>query len=518
MLVGPVGLRQDDGDAAGQPHDRADRAATSCSTGARVREPRARRSCAASIGYAIQQIGLFPHRTIAENIATVPRLLGWDKARIARPRRASCSSSSGSTPTLRDRYPGQLSGGQRQRVGVARALAADPPLMLMDEPFGAIDPINRERLQNEFLRLQRRARARRSSSSPTTSTRRSRWATASRSCARAASWRSTRTPEELLSRPADDFVADFVGADRGLKRLALSARASRRVRTVRAGDPRRRRAPVEPRLLVDADGRPLRDGAARDARGRRPQVALDRDVARRLRAAAAGSTRRRDRPPARGSIDDPGAARSRMTRRRRAWQRLIAPSSSRVLPRPPARRRCVANNGFCPRWIADNLDRYVGTRSCQHLELVARRRRRRLRDRLRRSRSSPTAAAGSSRPITQVTRRSSTRSPRSRRSSCCCRSPAAASLTAVIALTAYTLLILFRNIIDRARQRPRGRARRRPRDGPHRPPAAVARRAAARAAGDHGRAADRHDDDGRPGDARLLRRRRRARASRSTPT
>ena len=105
------------------------------------------------IGYVIQQIGLFPHRTIGENIATVPRLLGWDKRRTAA-RVDELLDLIGLPREMRGRYPAQLSGGQRQRVGVARALAADPPLMLMDEPFGAIDPINRERLQNEFLRLQ----------------------------------------------------------------------------------------------------------------------------------------------------------------------------------------------------------------------------------------------------------------------------------------------------------------------------------------------------------------------------
>ena len=105
------------------------------------------------IGYVIQQIGLFPHRTIADNIATVPKLLGWDKARITG-RVHELLDLIGLPQEMAKRYPSQLSGGQRQRVGVARALAADPPLMLMDEPFGAIDPINRDRLQNEFLRLQ----------------------------------------------------------------------------------------------------------------------------------------------------------------------------------------------------------------------------------------------------------------------------------------------------------------------------------------------------------------------------
>ena len=110
------------------------------------------------IGYAIQQIGLFPHLTIADNIGTVPRLLGWDKKRIAARVDELLELVSLDPGETRDRYPAQLSGGQRQRVGVARALAVDPPLMLMDEPFGAIDPINRERLQNEFLRLQKEIR------------------------------------------------------------------------------------------------------------------------------------------------------------------------------------------------------------------------------------------------------------------------------------------------------------------------------------------------------------------------
>ena len=110
------------------------------------------------IGYAIQQIGLFPHLSVAGNIATVPRLLGWSKERIRARVDELLELVSLDPHETRDRYPAQLSGGQRQRVGVARALAVDPPLMLMDEPFGAIDPINRERLQNEFLRLQREIR------------------------------------------------------------------------------------------------------------------------------------------------------------------------------------------------------------------------------------------------------------------------------------------------------------------------------------------------------------------------
>ena len=107
-----------------------------------------------SIGYVIQQIGLFPHQTIEENVGTVPRLLGWPEARSEGAVRELLGLVGLDPAKYAKRYPAQLSGGERQRVGVARALAADPPIMLMDEPFGAVDPIVRERLQNEFLRLQ----------------------------------------------------------------------------------------------------------------------------------------------------------------------------------------------------------------------------------------------------------------------------------------------------------------------------------------------------------------------------
>ena len=168
----------------------------------------------------IQQIGLFPHRTIADNIATVPRLLGWDKR--ARRRRAwtSCVELVGLDPELRDRFPSQLSGGQQQRVGVARALAANPGVMLMDEPFGAVDPINRERLQNEFLRLQ--AEVRKTILFVTHDI-----DEAIKMGDRIAILREGghlaqyATPAELLMAPADGFVEDFVGADRALKRLSL---------------------------------------------------------------------------------------------------------------------------------------------------------------------------------------------------------------------------------------------------------------------------------------------------------
>jgi osmoprotectant transport system ATP-binding protein len=171
------------------------------------------------IGYVIQQVGLFPHRTISQNIATVPSLLGWHRDRI-RARIRELLDLIGLDPGLGGRYPSQLSGGQQQRVGVARALAADPLVMLMDEPFGAIDPIARERLQNEFLRLQ--AEIRKTVLFVTHDI-----DEAIKMGDRIAIMRvggkvaQYATPAELLMAPADDFVEDFVGADRALKRLAL---------------------------------------------------------------------------------------------------------------------------------------------------------------------------------------------------------------------------------------------------------------------------------------------------------
>ncbi|HET6830823.1 MAG TPA: ATP-binding cassette domain-containing protein [Solirubrobacterales bacterium] len=171
------------------------------------------------IGYVIQQIGLFPHRTIAENIGTVPALLGWERERT-RARIAELLELISLPPEVADRYPAQLSGGQQQRVGVARALAADPQVMLMDEPFGAIDPINRERLQNEFLRLQ--AEIQKTILFVThdidEAIKMGDRIAVLREGGRLAQF---ATPAELLMAPADGFVEDFVGADRALKRLAL---------------------------------------------------------------------------------------------------------------------------------------------------------------------------------------------------------------------------------------------------------------------------------------------------------
>ena len=174
------------------------------------------------IGYVIQQVGLFPHQTIATNVATVPSLLGIPKA-VARANALELLALVGLDPeTYADRYPQQLSGGQQQRVGVARALAADPPVLLMDEPFGAVDPVVRERLQDEFLRLQQELHktvvlvthdideAVRMGDQVAVFAAGGRLA----QCA---------APAELLARPSDEFVADFVGSTKGLRRLAVTA-------------------------------------------------------------------------------------------------------------------------------------------------------------------------------------------------------------------------------------------------------------------------------------------------------
>jgi osmoprotectant transport system ATP-binding protein len=216
------------------------------------------------IGYVIQQVGLFPHRTVAENIGAVPQLLGWKKDRT-RARTAELIELIGLDPELGERYPAQLSGGQQQRVGVARALAADPLVMLMDEPFGAIDPIARERLQNEFLRLQ--AEIRKTVLFVThdidEAIKMGDRIAIMRKGGRVAQY---ATPAELLMAPADEFVEDFVGADRALKRLALMrvadidlweaplAHVGQATAEVRA---KLRDAEVPYPLLVDAERRPL---------------------------------------------------------------------------------------------------------------------------------------------------------------------------------------------------------------------------------------------------------------------
>jgi osmoprotectant transport system ATP-binding protein len=173
------------------------------------------------IGYVIQNVGLFPHQTIRANIGTVPRLLGWDRART-RDRVEELLALVGLDPAVHaDRYPHQLSGGQRQRAGVARALAADPPVLLMDEPFSAVDPVVRERLQSEFLRLQEQVRK---TIVFVTHDIEEAVRLGDRIAVMSTGGRVEQfaSPADLLGRPANPFVADFVGADRGLKRLAVT--------------------------------------------------------------------------------------------------------------------------------------------------------------------------------------------------------------------------------------------------------------------------------------------------------
>jgi osmoprotectant transport system ATP-binding protein len=171
------------------------------------------------IGYVIQQTGLFPHRTIAENIATVPRLLGWDKART-RARVAELVELVGLDAELLGRYPGALSGGQQQRVGVARALAADPPVLLMDEPYSAVDPIVRARLQDELLALQRRLRK---TVVLVTHDIDEAIKLADRVAILEAGGilQQYAPPADLLRSPANEFVERFLGRERALRRMAL---------------------------------------------------------------------------------------------------------------------------------------------------------------------------------------------------------------------------------------------------------------------------------------------------------
>ena len=171
------------------------------------------------IGYVIQQVGLFPHMTIAQNIAAVPKLLGWDERRIKARTEEMLDLVGLDAAEMLKRYPRQLSGGQRQRIGVARALAADPPVLLMDEPFGAIDPIARARLQAEFRQILQRVRK-------TVVLVTHDLDEAIRLGDRIAIMKSGKivqydTPDAILSKPIDQFVEDFVGIDRAIKRLSL---------------------------------------------------------------------------------------------------------------------------------------------------------------------------------------------------------------------------------------------------------------------------------------------------------
>jgi len=171
------------------------------------------------IGYVIQAVGLFPHRRIADNIAVVPKALGWERARI-RARVAELAELVGLESDQLDRYPDELSGGQQQRVGVARALAADPPILLMDEPFGAVDPVVRQRLQDELLQLQARLHktivivTHDLDEAVTLADRIALFDRGGRLAQYA-------TPDDLLQSPTEPFVAEFLGSERSLRRLAL---------------------------------------------------------------------------------------------------------------------------------------------------------------------------------------------------------------------------------------------------------------------------------------------------------
>jgi osmoprotectant transport system ATP-binding protein len=172
-----------------------------------------------SIGYVIQQIGLFPNMTVGDNIGVVPRMLGWSAAQRKRRAEELLAMLALEPSQFLDRYPGELSGGQAQRVGVARALAADPPVLLMDEPFAALDPVNREAIQDEFLRMQHKLRKTILFVSHDIDE-------AVKMADRIAIFRAGTlvqfaSPDEMLADPADGFVAGFVGRDRTLKRLRL---------------------------------------------------------------------------------------------------------------------------------------------------------------------------------------------------------------------------------------------------------------------------------------------------------
>jgi osmoprotectant transport system ATP-binding protein len=227
-----------------------------------------------NIGYVIQQIGLFPNMTIEENITVVPRMLGWDKKRC-RERATELMSMVALDPTkFLHRYPREMSGGQQQRIGVIRALAADPPVLLMDEPFGAVDPINREVIQNEFLEMQRQLKKTVMLVSHDIDE-------ALKLGDRIAVFGQGKivqcaSPDELLAKPANDFVGSFVGQDRTLKRLLL----------VQAGDVTdqqptitvQRKTPLQEAFatmddndmrsitVVDDDGKPLGFVKRREAR------------------------------------------------------------------------------------------------------------------------------------------------------------------------------------------------------------------------------------------------------------
>lgn len=197
------------------------------------------------IGYVIQNVGLFPHQTVRDNVGTVPKLLGWPKSQVAE-RTAELLDLVGLEPArYANRYPHELSGGQRQRVGVARALAADPVVLLMDEPFSAVDPIVRGRLQDEFLRLQQTVR--KTIVFVTHDVDEAvRLGDRIAVLSEGGKLEQFAPPAELLAKPANTFVAEFVGADRGIKLLAVTPIPRENLRPLPDGDHDARQAPSVP--------------------------------------------------------------------------------------------------------------------------------------------------------------------------------------------------------------------------------------------------------------------------------
>ncbi|MEV1293437.1 ABC transporter ATP-binding protein [Pseudonocardia sp. NPDC049635] len=207
------------------------------------------------IGYVIQQVGLFPHFTIGDNIAVVPRILGWDKARISA-RVDELLHLVGMEPKdYRDRYPRQLSGGQQQRVGVARGLAADPSVMLMDEPFGAIDPITRERIQDEFLELQQQI-AKTICFVTHDLTEAVKLGDRIAVFGPGGTLQQYDTPDMILTQPANEFVAEFVGSGAAVRRLSLLELSRLELQTVGLDGTAERNG--SPTYEADAEGRPVR--------------------------------------------------------------------------------------------------------------------------------------------------------------------------------------------------------------------------------------------------------------------
>ncbi len=285
------------------------------------------------IGYVIQQIGLFPHQTIAQNIATVPKLLGWDKAKISA-RVDELLEITGLDPNqYRDRYPKELSGGQAQRVGVARALGGDPDVLLMDEPFGAIDPITRDRLQNEFLRLQ--AELKKTIVFVTHDIDEAiKMGDRIAILGEQSVIRQFDTPERILAYPVDDFVADFIGSGSTLKGLNFE-----RVRDLKLSedwpivsvdtDRADARTPLR-RIAREVDAR-ARQRSASDPLGQRPPPGRHEHSALASRCGRDGDRGTQCHAPRRAGGD--AAVERRAGRRRRRQGSLPGHSRHRTLGR-----------------------------------------------------------------------------------------------------------------------------------------------------------------------------------------